>query len=101
MMQFLGLGPSKNFVPDFSSLFAPLRALISQAGYKNYNSPLQWTEAADKAFVAVKDALAPACSLHAPNYSEPFHFDVDEKNGFVNAVLFQRGREEVIQTSRC
>ena len=92
MMQFLGLVTySKNFVPNFSGLVAPLRALITQAGYKNYKSPLQWTVEADKAFVDVKTALSAVCSLHAPNYSEPFHLDVDEKDGYVNAVLYQKG----------
>ena len=63
MMQFLGLVTySKNFVPNFSGLVAPLRALIMQAGYKNYKSPLQWTVEANKAFVEVKTALFPACS---------------------------------------
>lgn len=52
MMQFLGLVTySKNFVPDFSGLVAPLRALIMQAGYKNYHAPLIWTTEADAAFV--------------------------------------------------
>lgn len=70
---------------------APLRALIMQAGYKNYHAPLNWTTEADKAFVDTKTALVNACHLHAPDYSQPFHVDVDEKNGFVNAVLFQKG----------
>lgn len=87
MMQFLGLVTySKNFIPNFSGLVAPLCALITQAGYKNYSGPLQWTPKAEQAFVAVKITLS-----SAPNYSEPFHLDVDEKNGFVNAVLFQKG----------
>ena len=90
--QFLGLVTySKNFVPNFSGLVAPLRALKTQAGYKNYKSPLQWTVEVDKAFVDVKTALSAACSLHALSYSEPFHLDVDENDGFVNAVLFQKG----------
>ena len=92
MMQFLGLVTySKNFVPDFSGLVAPLRALLTQAGYTHYNSPLQWTAKAEKVFVDVKDALSNTCALHSPNYSEPFHLDVDEKSDFVNAVLFQKG----------
>lgn len=66
---------------------------ITQAGYKNYSCPLQWNPEADRSFVEVKTSLSRACALNAPDYSQPFHLDVDEKDGFVNAVLYQKGEE--------
>ena len=92
MMKFLGLiNYSKNFIPGFSDAVAPLRALITKAGYKRYTAPLEWDAAAEKAFIDIKQAMSAACTLHAPDYGSAFHLDVDEKNGFVNAVLYQKG----------
>ena len=94
MMKFLGLiNYSKNFIPSFSDVVAPLRSLITKAGYKNYTAPLCWDVTAEQAFIGIKQAMASACTLHAPDYGVPFHLDVDERNGFVNAVLYQKNEE--------
>uniref|UniRef100_A0A3Q3R6L1 Reverse transcriptase/retrotransposon-derived protein RNase H-like domain-containing protein n=1 Tax=Monopterus albus TaxID=43700 RepID=A0A3Q3R6L1_MONAL len=65
--------------------------VISHISTHNYGSALVWNTQAENAFVDIKQALSHACSLHAPDYSQAFHLDVDEKDSIYNAVLFKRG----------
>ncbi|KAK0139607.1 Gag-Pol polyprotein [Merluccius polli] len=90
MLGFLGLtNYSRNYVPDFTERTTLLRAMVTEAGAKNLNTPLIWTAAGEKAFTDLKQALNQATALAAPRYDKPFHLDVHEKDGQVSAILYQ------------
>ncbi|KAK0133963.1 Gag-pol polyprotein [Merluccius polli] len=90
MLGFLGLtNYSRNYVPDFTERTTLLRAMVTEVGAKNLNTPLVWTTAGEKAFTDLKQALNQATALAAPRYDKPFHLDVHEKNGQVSAILYQ------------
>ena len=92
MMSFLGLtGYSRHYIPNYVNATLPLRALMRTAGLKNLRARLVWTPEAESAFVELKAALSAATHLHPPDYTKPFHLDVVENQGVVNAVLFQKG----------
>ncbi|XP_032365890.1 uncharacterized protein LOC116683813 [Etheostoma spectabile] len=91
MLSFLGLtGYSRSHIPDYTNRTAPLRSLLAEAGNRNLTAPLPWTAEAEAAFTDLKQALAQAAALMAPDYTSPFHLDVSEQNGFLNAVLYQK-----------
>ena len=91
MLSFLGLtGYSRSHIPDYANRAAPLRALLAEAGNRNLTAPLLWTAEAEASFTDLKQALAQAAALMAPDYSSPFHLDVSEQNAMLNAVLYQK-----------
>ncbi|XP_062864415.1 protein NYNRIN-like [Trichomycterus rosablanca] len=95
LLAFLGLtGYSRNFIFDYVGLTQPLRDCLAMVGHRNLKAKLIWTIDAEKAFIDLKQALAHAEHLQAPDYEKPFFLDVSERNGIVNAVLFQKGGRE-------
>ena len=51
---------------------------------------MEWTPEAEKAFARLKHSLYSATALAAPDYKEPFHLDVSEREGVVNGILWQK-----------
>ena len=51
---------------------------------------MEWTPEAEKAFTRLKHSLYSATALAAPDYKEPFHLDVSEREGVVNGILWQK-----------
>ncbi|XP_073346961.1 protein NYNRIN-like [Pagrus major] len=95
MLAFLGLtGYSRNYVPNYVGLTQPLRDMVSAAGNRNLTAALIWTQEAEEAFTNTKQALSTATALASPDYTAPFHLDVSEKSGIVNAVLYQQKEGE-------
>nr|XP_040060401.1 uncharacterized protein LOC120835481 isoform X2 [Gasterosteus aculeatus aculeatus] len=94
MLGFLGLtGYSRNYVPDYVNLTQPLRNMLAKVGNRNLKAELIWTVEGEEAFIQTKQSLAHAAALASPDYESDFHLDVGEKQGVVNAVLYQMRRE--------
>ena len=91
MLAFLGLtGYSRTYIPDYTGETTILRQLITKAGHRNLKALLEWTLEADEAFTRLKQSLYSATALAAPDYKEPFHLDVSEREGVVNWILWQK-----------
>ncbi|KAL0148266.1 hypothetical protein M9458_056412, partial [Cirrhinus mrigala] len=92
---FLGLaGYYRCFIPNFSSLAAPLTDLTR----KGQPEKIQWTSAAEKAFVQLKVALTSSPVLRAPDFSCPFLLQMDATDTGLGAVLsqIQEGEEHPV-----
>lgn len=85
----------RRFIPNFSSLSAPLNKLTSQ-GKKA--PPFLWTPETNKAFQELKECLVSAPILSCPDYSKPFEVHTDASDFGIGAVLTQtlNGQEKVI-----
>ncbi|XP_072568771.1 uncharacterized protein [Paramormyrops kingsleyae] len=91
MLSFLGLtGYSRTYIPDYTGLTQPLRALVREHGLRNLRAPLNWDQASEEAFITLKQRLAQAADLALPDYSLPFHLDVSETGEVINGILFQK-----------
>lgn len=104
MLSFLGLcNFSREYIPAFTLLTAPLRELIKPHGMHNPSATLTWTPEAEEAFTKTKQAICSASALYAPDYTVPFHLDVVEKQSFVQAVLYQKhhGSRRVLKHYSC
>ncbi|XP_032437007.1 uncharacterized protein LOC116731404 [Xiphophorus hellerii] len=100
MLSFLGLtGYSRNYVPNYTELTDPLRALVREHGIRQLTHALTWTMEAEEAFISLKQQLAAAAQLAIPDYSLPFYLDVSVTELTVNAVLFQKtgGERKILQ----
>lgn len=94
MLSFLGLcNCSREYVSAYTELTAPLRELIKPHGMHNLSAELSWTPEAEESFIKTKRAICTACNLCAPNYNLQFHLDVDEKQFFVQSVLYQKHQQ--------
>uniref|UniRef100_A0A9J8CAA1 ribonuclease H n=1 Tax=Cyprinus carpio carpio TaxID=630221 RepID=A0A9J8CAA1_CYPCA len=97
---FLGLaGYYRCFIPNFSSLAAPLTDLTR----KGQPEKVCWTPSAEEAFGQVKTALTSAPVLRALDFSCPFLLQTDASDAGLGAVLsqVQEGEEHpVIYISR-
>lgn len=94
--RFLGTASwYRRFIPNFSSLAAPLNKLTSQG--KNA-SPFSWTPEAENSFKKLKQCLISTPILTCPNYSLPFDVHTDASDFGIGAVLTQTqdGNEKVI-----
>ena len=73
----------RNFIPNCSNVCKPLNMLT-----KN-NTPLNWTEKCESAFLSLKSCLT-SYPLHAfPKLNETFYVEVDVSNSAVGGVLTQ------------
>ena len=80
---FLGLaGYYRRFVKDYGILAAPLTSLLRKEGFS-------WSDDAEKAFSALKEALSSAPVLHLPDFSSEFTVDCDALGSGFGAVLHQ------------
>lgn len=98
MLSFLGLtGYSRTYIANYTGLTRPLRDLVKEQGVRNLSAALNWTQEAEAAFIALKQALSSAADLAIPDYSLPFYLDVSGTELCTNGVLFQRkGGERVV-----
>ncbi len=97
---FLGLaGYYRCFIPNFSSLAAPLTDLTK----KGQPERVRWGSSEEEAFRRVKEALTSEPVLRAPNYNCPFLLQTDASDTGLGAVLSQVQNDEehpVIYISR-
>jgi hypothetical protein len=81
---FLGLaGYYRKFVHNFSSIAAPLTALLKKEGFA-------WNDVV-AAFLALKGALTSAPVLALPDLTKPFTVECDASTYDSGAVLIQEG----------
>ena len=88
LRSFLGsVGYYQRFIPHFNAIAAPLQQLTSSKRSKN--SPVQWTDEAERAFLKLKEALAgePVLQLVKPDF--PFILQTDASDEGLGAVLLQ------------
>jgi hypothetical protein len=96
LKRFLGLCSwYRRFIPHFSSIVAPLNALLKNKGRK---LPITLDQTALKSFRTIKEVLVSAPVLASPDFSLPFTIQCDASNYGLGAALtqFQSGQEKVI-----
>lgn len=76
----------RRFVPNFSSLAAPINDLLKG---KKKRSPIEWTCEAEKSFLSLKAALSSAPVLASPDFSRPFVIQTDASNYGLGTVFTQ------------
>lgn len=87
----LGLaGYSRQWVPQYSQVVAPLQDLLKGHTEKKYTfTEHDITEEAKWGFDSIKKALLSAPALGLPNYSKPFYLFCTEQNGHACGVVTQ------------
>ena len=82
-----------------SHILAPLTDLVGECGHskvtrknKTKKKSWYWSDVHQKAFEAVKAALAKDVLLAYPNYDLPFDIHTDASTGQLGAVISQNGR---------
>ena len=89
LKEFLGLVNYYNrFIKNCSLLLQPLYALLKPAK-RGQSIILQWTPAADEAFLAAKQTLTDVATLAFPSPDAPTSIATDASNTGVGAVLQQ------------
>ncbi|KAG5875773.1 hypothetical protein JTB14_022482 [Gonioctena quinquepunctata] len=73
----------RRFVESFSSIIAPITALLRKC------SKFEWTSDCDSSFRRIKEKLVAAPILSCPDYSKPFAVQTDASGFGVGAVLTQ------------
>lgn len=76
----------RRFVPQFSSLMAPITDCIRREG------TFSWTEEASPAFHIIKHKLSSAPILALPDFSQVFELHYDASKSGIGAVLHQQSR---------
>ena len=86
LQTFLGFaGYYRRFVPNFSSIAAPLNSLCKK------DATFHWSGPQDTAFQTLCNALTKAPVLAFPDFTQPFLIDTDASNTGLGAVLSQVG----------
>ncbi|WVZ63638.1 hypothetical protein U9M48_013253 [Paspalum notatum var. saurae] len=84
---FLGLaGFYRRFVPNFSSIAAPLHELTKK------DAPFSWGDSQEVAFTTLKDKLTHAPLLQLPDFNKVFELECDASGIGIGAVLLQEGK---------
>lgn len=75
----------RRFIPNFSTLLAPLTALLKK------NAKIIWTDKCEKTFQELKERLSTAPILNCPDYDHdyPFYVQTDASDYGLGAVLTQ------------
>ena len=88
LRSFLGsVGYYQQFIPHFNAIAAPLQQMTSSKLGKN--SPVPWTDEAERAFPKLREALAgePVLQLVKPDF--PFILQTNASDEGLGAVLLQ------------
>lgn len=84
---FIGLcSYYRRFVKDFSSIIAPMTALV---GKRKGSQSIEWSEAAEESFKTLKRALITAPLLASPDFTQPFTIECDASSVGIGSVLLQ------------
>ncbi|WVZ52446.1 hypothetical protein U9M48_003501, partial [Paspalum notatum var. saurae] len=84
---FLGLaGFYHRFVPNFSSIAAPLHELTKK------DAPFSWGDSQEVAFTTLKDKLTHAPLLQLPDFNKVFELECDASGIGIGAILLQEGK---------
>ena len=75
----------RRFVKDFSTIAAPLNAIVKK------DVVFKWGEEQQKAFESLKEKLTNAPILTLPNFTKTFEIECDASNVGLRAVLLQEG----------
>jgi hypothetical protein len=87
--KFIGLCQYyKSFVPNFSTIAAPITDLTKGSGFKLRS--INWTNECQKAFDSIKKSLTSAPVLLTPDMSQPFRIECDASDFGLGAVLLQQ-----------
>jgi len=96
--QFIGLASwYRRFIPDFSATAAPLTKLTRK------NARWQWSSDEERAFSALKGALASSPVLACPDFNRRFLLQTDASTTGLGAVLtqhFEDGERVIAYASR-
>lgn len=85
--RFLGTASwYRRFVPNFSTIAAPLNKLTSSS---KKAPPFHWTTETDKAFESLKSLLVNTPILACPNFDYPFDVHTDASDFGIGAMLSQ------------
>lgn len=83
--KFVGLASwYRRFVPNFSSLIAPLTELLKK------NRKWKWTREQEQAMEWIKEKLVSAPILSCPDFNLPFFLQTDASSSGLGAILFQQ-----------
>jgi hypothetical protein len=84
LQSFLGLANwVRDYVPRFAELAAPITDLLNKKGR------YRWTEEAQQAFEALKEAMSRPLHLHRPDPRKRFFLQTDASGVGIAAVLYQ------------
>ena len=90
LKQFLGLCVQfKDHVRNYSTLVAPLHALLPNYSKKDANQPVLWTEETRKTFVETQKAVNECPKLFFLHPSAPVYLHTDASNYGIGGYLFQ------------
>ena len=88
VMSFLGM-MDYSWIPDYAELSQPLQDFAH--GQKlSAADKVVWTDSAEIAFEKFKLQLTSVPTLGLPDMNKPFLLAVDEKGGYMSAVLMQK-----------
>ena len=84
LKQYLGLcGYYRIFIPNFSNISKPPTELLKK------NTPFEWNQRTDDAFVTLKELLTTEPLLEYPDFTRPFVLTTDASNEALGAILSQ------------